>query len=110
MERGGRSAWKTARILVQEMEEAEKLGKPEYELQNTAVRGRLDLSNRAVDVAVVFTDFAFVGKVDLRYCEFKQAVKFCNCTFVDEFDSGNGTDARTVYRKYLVCSTGGGNS
>jgi hypothetical protein len=27
--------------------------------------------------------------VDFRYCDFKQAVKFCDCTFYGEFDSGD---------------------
>ena len=46
----------------------------------------------------------FQDEVDLRYCEFKQAVKFLNCRFEKEFNSGDDTDSRTIYRKNLVCN------
>jgi uncharacterized protein YjbI with pentapeptide repeats len=90
--------------LIQELEEAERLGKLAYEQRAKIVRDDLDLSHRTVDVAALFTKCTFEGKVDLRYCEFKQAVKFCNFTFKGEFDSGDDTDSRTVYRKNLVCN------
>jgi len=103
MGRSGRS-WMSANALVRRLEEAERLGKPAYVLHDTVVTGRLILSNRAIDVAVVVTDCIFEEEVDLRYCEFKRAAKFCDCTFVGDFNSGDDTDSRTVYRKNLVCN------
>ena len=61
------------------LEEADDLGKPAYELRNTAVTGRLTPFNRTIDVAVVVTDCTPEWEVDLEYCEFKRAVKLCDC-------------------------------
>lgn len=94
----------TARTLLQELKEAEERSKSAYELKYKGVKGKLNLSNRTVEVALIFTHCTFTDEVDLRYCEFQRAVKFCNCTFVGDFDSGDDTDSRTIYRKNLVCN------
>jgi hypothetical protein len=44
-----------------------------------------------------------MGTVDLRYCKFEQAVYFLDCTFYQEFNSGDTTESHTIYQKELNC-------
>jgi uncharacterized protein YjbI with pentapeptide repeats len=89
--------------LVKQIKAA-KGGDPPVGEKEKTVQGKLDLTHLSLDVALIFEDCEFEDGVDLRYCEFKQAVKFCNCDFIEYFNSGDDTDSRTIYRKNLVCN------
>jgi hypothetical protein len=72
---------------------ADNGGSQPIEISDRYIYGKVDLAHLSLDVALIVTN-----------CDFKQAVKFCNCTFMREFDSGDDTDFRTIYRKNLVCN------
>ena len=89
------------RELTRKRSEGEE---PVYRLSGKEVSGRLDLRHYTVEVAVEIQGCTFLDEVDLRYCEFKQVVDFSECTFCENFNSGDRTEAYTIYRKDLLCN------
>ena len=73
-------------------------------LENAVVVGDLDVKHHTIEKALEARNCWFLGKVDLRYCDFKQAVAFLDCTFYQEFNSGDRTGSHTVYGKELNCN------
>jgi hypothetical protein len=73
-------------------------------VNNVKVVGKLDLKHAIIKKPVEIRDSEFEAEVDLRYCEFEQAVDFSGCTFHKWFNSGDGVEAHTVYKKDLVCN------
>jgi hypothetical protein len=76
---------------------------PSFCLEDAIVVGNLDLKYRTVERPIVARNCWFMGTVDLRYCEFKQAVYFLDCTFYQAFNSGDTIESHTIYRKELNC-------
>jgi len=68
----------------------------EFRLDNTIIKGRLDLRHRRISIAVMLTDCVFTDEIDLSHCEFEQCVDFSGGQFVKDFKSYG-----TIYRKYM---------
>ena len=77
---------------------------PLFSLENAVVVGKLDLKHRTIERPLEFKNCWFLDSVDLRYCEFEQAVYFLDCTFYQVFNSGDTVESHTVYRKELTCN------
>jgi len=77
---------------------------PLFSLESAVVVGRLDLKHRTIERPLEFKNCWFLDSVDLRYCEFEQAVYFLDCTFYQVFNSGDTVESHTVYRKELTCN------
>jgi hypothetical protein len=77
---------------------------PSFVLEDAIVVGNLDLKHRTIERPVVARNCWFTGSLDLRYCEFKQAVCFLDCTFFQQFNSGDTTESLTIYKKELNCT------
>ena len=73
-------------------------------IENAVVLGELDLRHRTIERPLEARCCWFTGRIDLRYCEFKQAVSFLECTFSREFDSGDDKESYTTYKKELNCN------
>src|SRR5215203_514680 len=73
-------------------------------IENAVVLGELNLRHRTIERPLEARCCWFTGGIDLRYCEFKQAVSFLECTFSQEFDSGDDKGSYTSYKKEFNCN------
>jgi hypothetical protein len=93
-----------ANVLVEELEKAQENKKRVFRVNDVDIRGKLDLTNRVIKVAVDMQRCDFQGEVDLSYCDFEQSVDLSHCTFHADLIAGDENRSHTVFQKDFLCN------